>query len=121
MRIPFTPSAFNLAAAARPRSGSRSTRDMYLDQVAAVHRTAFSAKSATPIATTAAVANVPTRICERRKFGSFRFGGGGIMAPPTLRLVVPYWKGRGRGRETAVDWAATDDDHVNRLGNAYLF
>jgi hypothetical protein len=28
MRIPFTPSAFNLAAAARPRSGSRSTLDM---------------------------------------------------------------------------------------------
>jgi hypothetical protein len=28
LRIPFTPSAFNLAAAARPRSGSRSTLDI---------------------------------------------------------------------------------------------
>jgi hypothetical protein len=28
MSIPFAPSAFNLAAAARPRSGSRSTLDM---------------------------------------------------------------------------------------------
>jgi hypothetical protein len=28
MRIPFTPRAFNLAATARPRSGSRSTLGM---------------------------------------------------------------------------------------------
>src|SRR5919202_1910300 len=29
MRVPFTPSAFNLAAAARPRSGSRSTLERW--------------------------------------------------------------------------------------------